>query len=143
MASKNHKRKECNDDLQEYAVGDRRLRGIKNQTGPASGSPGATVIDVQNGVLEVMSTILVPFQHGGKFTEDEVEQIVVVYPADVAIPQESRGKGFSKNQRVSVVVRDGGRHEGEVVAAFDGVVVARKSDGQLITGGASHFKALV
>lgn len=102
----------------------------------------AAVIGVENDVLEVISTILVPFQHGGKFTEDEVDQIIVVYPAEVAIPQESRGKSFSKHQRVSVIVQGGEKHQGMVVAAFDGVVVARKSDGKLITGGASHFNAV-
>ena len=102
----------------------------------------AAVIGVENGVLEVMSTFLTPFQHGGKFTEAEVDRIMVVYPAEVAIPQESRGKSFPRHQRVSVVVQDGEEHQGKVVAAFDGVVVARKGDGQLITGGASHFNAV-
>ena len=102
----------------------------------------AAVINVEDGVLEVLSTMLVPFQHGGKFTEDEVDQVLVVYQAEVAIPQESRGKRFSKNKKVSVVVQGGNRYEGEVVASFDGIVVARRSDGELITGGASHFTAI-
>ena len=99
----------------------------------------AVVIDIKNGVLEVMSTLLAPFQHSGKFTEAEVDRIRVVYPAEVAITQES---GFRRYQRVSVVFQGCEEHQGEVVAAFDGVVVARKGDGQLITGGASHFSAV-
>ena len=102
----------------------------------------AVVIRVKNGVLEVMSTVLTPFQHGGKFTEDEIGQIMVVHTADVAIPQESRGKNFAKNQKVSVEIKGGEIHHGEVVAAFDGVVVARQNDGQLITGGASFFNKI-
>jgi len=101
----------------------------------------AAVISVENGVLEVLSTILLPFKHGGKFTEAEVDQIMVVYPAEVAIPQESRGKGFPKNQKVSVVIKNGEKHYGEIVAAFDGIVVARKNDGQLITGGSMFFNS--
>mgnify|MGYP001178346980 CR=1 FL=1 len=103
----------------------------------------AAVIGVEDGVLEVMSTLLAPFQHNGKFTEDEVGRIMIVYPSAVAIPRESRGKNFSRHQKVSVTVKGGKKHRGEVVAAFDGIVVARRSDGELITGGASHFNAVV
>ncbi|HRY60262.1 MAG TPA: hypothetical protein P5096_02700 [Patescibacteria group bacterium] len=102
----------------------------------------AAVIGIEDGVLEVMSTLLAPFQHNGKFTEDEVGQIMVVYPSAIAIPRESRGKNFSKHQGVSVIIKGGEEHRGEVVAAFDGIVVARRSDGELITGGASHFNAV-
>lgn len=102
----------------------------------------AAVIGVVDGVLEVISTILVPFQHSGQFTEADVDQIIVVYPSAVAIPRESRGRGFTKNQRVAATLKDGTERQGEVIAAFDGIVVARKSDGQLFTGGAMHFYAV-
>jgi len=98
----------------------------------------AAVIGIENGVLEVMSTLLAPLNHSGKFTEDDVDRIIVIYPAEVAIPQESRGKGFQKHQKVSFIIQ-GEEYQGKIVAAFDGVVVARKSDGQLITGGVSQF----
>lgn len=101
----------------------------------------AVVIDVENGVLEVMSTILTVFKCGGKFRDDQVDRIMVVYKADVAIPQESRGKNFPKHQRVSVVVK-GKEYFGIIIAAFDGVVVMRGDDGQLITGGASFYNAV-
>lgn len=106
----------------------------------------AVVIDVENGVLEVMSTLIAPFHHSGKFTEDEVVRIMVVYSAEVAIPQESRDKNFRKGERVVVHAQ---RVDGEmtyvigyVVAAFDSVIVARRTDGQLITGGSTHFTSL-
>lgn len=102
----------------------------------------AAVVEVADGVLEVMSTILAPFQHNGKFTEAEVDRIMVVYPAAIAIPQESRGRGFSQSQMVSAVLSDGKEHRGEVIAAFDGIVAARQSDGQLFAGGAMHFHAV-
>ncbi len=101
----------------------------------------AAVVAVEDGVLAVISTMLKPFQHNGNFTEEEVEQIVVVYPAEVAIPQESRGKGFYKNQRVSAIVR-GKEHEGKILAAFDGIVVARESGQLIIVGKASSFNAI-
>lgn len=102
----------------------------------------AAVVDVVDGVLEVISTFLVPFQHSGQFREADVDRIMVVYPAAVAIPQESRGRGFFQGQIVSAVLKDDQEHRGEVIAAFDGIVVARQSDGQLFTGGAMRFHAV-
>jgi len=102
----------------------------------------AVVIRVEDGVLEVLSTLLIPFQHDGRFSEDEVARIEVVYPAEVAIPKESRGKGFSKNQYVSVRFKDGSVCRGRVVAAFDGLVVARREDDELVTAGSSFFEEI-
>jgi hypothetical protein len=123
---------------QNLEVGD--FVAFQTRTVPLPEVQGA-VIDVNGGVLEVLSTLLFPFRHSGSFTEDDVDCIMVVYLAEVAIPQESRGKGFAKHQRVGTTVRDGSAQFGEVIAAFDGIVVARRSDGELITGGASHFEA--
>lgn len=102
----------------------------------------AAVIRVEDGVLEVLSTLLVPFQHNGRFTEEEVDMIEVIYPAEVAIPQESRGKRFAKGQHVSVELRDKSTEQGNVIAAFDGLIVAQREDGELITGGANFFNAI-
>ena len=99
----------------------------------------AAVIGVKEEVLEVFSTMLVFFQHNGYFATDDVEKIQVVHPAEFAIPQESRGKGFLKNQVVSVVVKTGQKYIVKVVAAFDGIVIAQTEDNQYITGGASYF----
>ncbi len=99
----------------------------------------AAVVAVEDGVLSVISTMLKPLQHNGNFTEEEVEQIVVVYPAKVAIPQESHG--FSKNQWVSAIVR-GEKHKGKIIAAFDGIVVARHNNQLVIVGKASSFNAI-
>lgn len=96
-----------------------------------------------NGELEIMSTLLAPFQHSGLFPESDVSQIVLVRRAEEAIPAESRGKGFSKGQPVHTYLkRQGETVYGNVIAAFDGIVVARHSDGQFITGGASFFEAV-
>ena len=98
----------------------------------------AAVITVhQDGVLEVMSTLLAPFQHGGRFKEEEVGELTVVRTADEAIPLESRGK-FTKGASVSVRVGDD-THVGQVIAAFDGIVSAQQADGEYITGGTSFF----
>lgn len=103
----------------------------------------AAVIRVEGGVLEVLSTFLVPFNHNGIFTESDVDRIEVIYPAEVAIPKESRGKGFSKGQYVRVNVEGVGSQGGRVVAAFDGIVVAQREDGELITAGASFFEEIL
>lgn len=98
----------------------------------------AVVIRVEkNGVLEVLSTLLVPFGHDGRFTEKEVKEFQVVYKASEAIPLESR-RNFRKGQLVSTRVH-GKKETGRVVAAFDGIIVAKHSSGTFITGGASFF----
>jgi hypothetical protein len=101
----------------------------------------AAVIDVKDGVLEIVSTLIAPFRQGGKFKETDVtSEIVIVYPAEEAIKKESRSWNFSKGQRVRVTVKGGEVMEGNVIAAFDGVIVAQRDDGLYITGGASFFK---
>ena len=100
----------------------------------------AVVIDVKDGVLEVMSTFLVIFQHSGKFTPDEVLAIEVILPAAFAIPQESRGRNFTQFQKVTTSV-NGQECQGKVIAAFDGIVVAQQEDGELVSGGALRFEA--
>lgn len=101
----------------------------------------AAVIDVENDTLVVISSFLVPFQHNGEFPADDVTDIIVVYGAEQAIPQETRDRAFKKDQRVFATIR-GERMEGGVIAAFDGMVVARRDDGQLITGGVPHWQAV-
>jgi len=102
----------------------------------------AAVISVKNGNLEVISTLLVPFSHSGIFTEDEISKIKVIYPADITIPRESRGRSFTKGQLVSAEIKGVGTKSGKVIAAFDGIVVAQKKDGELITAGAMHFSPI-
>lgn len=97
----------------------------------------AAVLDVKDGALIVMSTVLAPFETGGKFTEEQIDRIKVVYPANVAIKQESNGK-LSNHQRVYCIA-EGDTHYGEIIAAFDGVAVMLKDNGEFIHGGVSHF----
>ena len=96
------------------------------------------VITVKDGELEVMSTLLAPFRHSGLFKEADVTSINVILPAEDAIPRESRGKKFKKGQHVSCDIK-GEKHEGFVIAAFDGIVSAQRIDGEYLTGGANHF----
>jgi hypothetical protein len=102
----------------------------------------AVVIDVKDGVLEVMSTLLTSFRHDGRFAENEVSRIESIYPAELAIPRESRGKGFIKGMFVSAQVKGKGIQIGRVGAALDGLVVVQREDGELITGGASFFQEI-
>ncbi len=98
----------------------------------------AAVININSDEIEVLSTMLIPFKHNGKFKKGEVDEIVMIHPADYAIPQESRGK-FQKEQTVTVTVK-GRKETGSVIAAFDGIIVAqRKKDGKFIVGGMSYF----
>ncbi len=98
----------------------------------------AAVMEVKDGVLDVFSTMLAIFQHNGLFTEDEVIEIKVVYPAAEAIPRESRGKNFAQHERVAAVI-NGTRYEGRVVAACDGIIAVHTDDGQTFSSGASHL----
>jgi|GEM_PF-2934512 len=103
----------------------------------------AAVIDVEHdgNRLVVISSFLVPFQHNGEFPSDDVTDFMVLYPAEQAIPLETREKAFQKDQRVFATIR-GERMEGGVIAAFDGMVLARRDDGQLITAGIPHLQAV-
>jgi hypothetical protein len=101
-----------------------------------------TVIDVKEGVLETMSTLLAPFKHSGLFNEDEVSKIKVICSAEIAIPRESGGKGFTKGAYVATQVEGKGVQTGRVVAAFDGVVVAQREGGEFIVGGSSFFEKI-
>ena len=100
----------------------------------------AVVIRVEkNGVLEVLSTLLIPFGHNGRFHEKEITELIIVYKASDVIPRESR-KNFRKGQLVSTCAH-GKKETGRVVAAFDGIIVAKHSSGTFITGGASFFSS--
>lgn len=101
----------------------------------------AAVIAVKDGVLEVLSTFLVPFQHSGLFMEEQVKNLEVIHPAEIAIPQESRGRRFAKGQEVLINLQ-GHDVRAKVVSAFDGVVVARNGEDMLITAGALRFEAM-
>ncbi len=101
----------------------------------------AAVVDVEDGVLEVMSTLLKPFQHSGKFREDEVGEIMVVYPAAIAIPQESGREDFAPQRRATCVF-EGRQYEGRIMAAFSGWVYMQADDGTPLTGSPNHFNIL-
>lgn len=97
----------------------------------------AAVIRMHDDELEVLSTFLVPFGHNGVFPVADIECLALVHPAAQAIPAESRG--FVEHEIVSAEIGEY-RQYGRVIAAFDGIVVAEREDGELITGGAMHFE---
>ena len=97
----------------------------------------ASVVAIDDTTLEVLSTILVPFHHSGKFKLAEIEYIVV-YPAEVAVEQETGFKvGTDIQTRLPV---DGKVRVGTAHCGFDRILVIKLPDGQLLTGGASHFE---
>lgn len=133
----------------KFPYGKTTFKGVQIETGDVVvfRTPRVPLPEVQaavmgveeNGQLSVLSTLLAPFQDNGLFSEDEINGLLtVVYPAEIAIPQESRGKSFKKGEGVTTTIGNQ-RFTGKVVAAFDGLVVALTSDGQSFTGGASFF----
>lgn len=105
----------------------------------------AVVIEDNGDTVEVLSTLLVPFQHSGTFKRSEMKNLMLVYPAGVAVPRESR-RDWRRGQLLRVTK---GPHENVVaplLAAFDGVCVCKVPDfhGKWLTGGAAGFeKALM
>ena len=94
----------------------------------------AAVMGVKDGILDVFSTLLVPFQHSGFFSEDSVGEIEIVRKAKEAIPSTSP---FEKDQEVTCEVK-GTTRRGFVIAAFDGIVVMKSGD-DFVTAGADLF----
>ena len=91
----------------------------------------AVVIEETPDHIEVMSTLLVPFQHSGTFQRDRINIAGVVCPASEAIKRET---GFDEGELLTCNIG-----KGRAVAGFDGIVVIQREDGELITGGSSHF----
>jgi hypothetical protein len=98
----------------------------------------AVVLKVADESLTVLSTHLAALGIRGTFKASEVGQIAVLHPAKVAVPRGSRERRFTPEQRVAVTVR-GHKFAGNVIAAFDGLVVMRNAEGKFITGGALQF----
>lgn len=97
----------------------------------------AVVINVTATQLEVMSTLLAPFQHSGKFNLNDIETITV-HPAEGAVEKET---GFPLGAHCRTRVKVGGSfQEGKAIAGFDGVLVIERADGELITGSKSYFE---
>ena len=102
----------------------------------------AVVIDFDQNprkkMLWVMSTDLMLGNNDEKFAEDDVVWINLICPAQLAVRTETQPKRFNQNQMVSAVVR-GVRHQGQVIAALNGVAVVRKSDGSMLRVEASRL----
>ena len=120
----------------EIEVGD--MVSIISPTVPLPHIP-ASVIDVEDGVLKVMSTLLVPFQHSGKFSRQDVSDFEVMAKAEHTIPREARNFDFRKHTLVETTIQ-GRCVQGQIIAAFDGVVVAKSGSGKLVTGVTNHWR---
>lgn len=98
----------------------------------------AAVVEVSGDDLEVLSTFLVPFRHPGKFKLSRVETMVTC-PAEQAVERET---GFPLGARCRTTLRDGSVQEGAAAVGFDGILVIRRDDGELVTGGRNFFTAV-
>lgn len=102
----------------------------------------ASIVSGDAHSLNVISTQLVVFRHSGVFPIEDVTELVLDYPAEQAVPMESRAD-LQYCQRVTVPSVAGDQHF-YVKAAFDGVVVAYDGktgspDTSHVTGGSSFF----
>lgn len=104
----------------------------------------ATVVGVEDSTLVVFSTQLALFRHNGLFPIDDVVELALDYPAEEAVPMESRADlTYCQRVRVPSVTGDKTFY---VMAAFDGVVMAfddaaPSPDEAYITGGSHFFRA--
>ena len=100
----------------------------------------AGVYEVKDGMFWSISPLFIPWRHNGKFTPDEVDEIMVVYPAEVAVKQESHGR-FNLGDRVVATqpLHEGDHIEGRVVGAFGGVVVVKNDEGYA-PGGSNYWE---
>lgn len=91
--------------------------------------------------LTIFSTQLAIFQHSGNFPAEDVEWLTIDYPAEQAVPLESRAE-LRYCQRVTAP-RVSGDKELYVMAAFDGFVMAfdktAPPDEAYVAGGSSYF----
>jgi hypothetical protein len=97
----------------------------------------AVVIEDNGEVIQVMSTLLVPFRHSGDFERSKIRNLTVIRSAGEAVPLESR-RGWRRGQMLKVIKGPYATTFSYLVAAFDGICVCR-SNRQWLTGGASGF----
>lgn len=93
-----------------------------------------------DGNMHVFSTLLVPFQHNGCFTSDDILEIKVVKSAKEAVSVEARNKSLYYGQEVKTAINDE-NVVCTIIAAFDGIVSywseIRKD---FVTGGSKYFE---
>ena len=103
----------------------------------------AAVITAKDGVLKVLGKTKIPFHHFAVFSEDDFKEIDFYKSAEIAIPIES--EKFCKDQDVFILTQNSDGYDnyikGSVVAAFDGLVVIKKSSGDLFIGQALEFES--
>lgn len=95
----------------------------------------AAVIAVDENNLEILSTLIVPFQHGGKFKRSEIRTMVTC-PAEEAVERET---GFKLGTVVRTRLRDGSEVICKAFAGFNGILVGVRDDGRFVTGGSSFW----
>lgn len=95
----------------------------------------------ENGKLHVFSTLLVPFQHNGEFSVDEISKLKVVRCAKKSIWVQARNENLEHGQLVEAEIQ-GKKMQGELIGAFDGIVCAWVNN-NFLTAGSHFFKPVV
>jgi hypothetical protein len=102
----------------------------------------AAIVGLEGENLIIFSTQLVIFpdamKKSGVLEPAKITSIILGMTAQKAIPLESRGRNFQKNEPVYTPI-NGSRIQCRVIAAFDGIVACKTDDMKDISGGALHF----
>jgi hypothetical protein len=98
----------------------------------------AAVTKVDDDTLEVLCPVLAALGEPSVFTASEIGKIAVLRAAEDAVPRGSRERRFAPRQKVVANIR-GHAIAGEVVAAFEGIIVIRNAEGHHVRGGAAQF----
>jgi hypothetical protein len=98
----------------------------------------AAIIGIDGNFLKVASTLLTPWGHNGRFTEEEIRRITIITKAELAIQVET-GFRFKRNEFVKTLTSPEITTTGKVIAAFDGTLVAQDDKGEYIVGKIEKF----
>ncbi len=130
------------------------FKGMNLQTGdhisfiaPLLNLPKGVQIDAcvthsENNGIHVFSTQLAPFKHNGFFTEGDIEELCIESKAPTAFSKQARNEVLYHGQRAFTDINKE-RFEGELIGAFDGIVVMWSDQCKyFITGGSRNFQAV-
>ena len=98
----------------------------------------AAVTKVDEDTLEVLCPVLATLGEPSVFKASEIGNIAILRAAEDAVPRGSRERRFAPAQKVVANIR-GHAITGEVVAAFEGIIVIRDAEGHHVRGGAAQF----
>ncbi len=113
---------------------------------PSQQLQGAVIEVTEDGLLSVFSPYMFSvFGLPGDticFKAENVSDLQVICRAAEAVPLQSGRRAFALNERVATMVEQN-QYEGNVIAAFDQILVVCVGDEGSIRGGAPHFRRLV